>query len=115
MQCRDKKFSQKEEGIWLLVIPFNNSTLFHAPYISFHDTLNGYIGEVSERSMALRGLLVSAFRVYLNMAILWTPGLGKTYFICCHHREHHFCFLPRFTYVDREGWSTSHFHLRQTR
>ena len=32
-----------------------------------------------------------------------------------HHREHHFCFLPRFTSVDWEGWSTSHFHLRQTR
>ena len=32
-----------------------------------------------------------------------------------HHREHHFCFLPRFTTVDWEGWSTSHFHLRQTR
>ena len=29
--------------------------------------------------------------------------------------EHHFCFLPRFTTVDWEGWSTSHFHLRQTR
>ena len=32
-----------------------------------------------------------------------------------HHREHHFCFLPRFTSVDWEGWSTSHFHLRQAR
>ena len=32
-----------------------------------------------------------------------------------HHREHNFCFLPRFTTVDWEGWSTSHFHLRQTR
>ena len=32
-----------------------------------------------------------------------------------HHREHHFCFLPRFTTVDWEGWSTSHFDLRQTR
>ena len=32
-----------------------------------------------------------------------------------HHREHNFCFLPRFTTVDLEGWSTSHFHLRQTR
>ena len=31
------------------------------------------------------------------------------------HREHNFCFLPRFTIVDWEGWSTSHFHLRQTR
>ena len=30
-----------------------------------------------------------------------------------HHREHDFCFLPRFTSVDWEGWSTSHFHLRQ--
>ena len=29
-----------------------------------------------------------------------------------HHREHHICFLPRFTAVDWEGWSTSHFHLR---
>ena len=32
-----------------------------------------------------------------------------------HHRRHHFCFLPRFTTVDWEGWSTSHSHLRQTR
>ena len=32
-----------------------------------------------------------------------------------HHREHDFCFLPRFTTVDSEGWSTSHFDLRQTR
>ena len=32
-----------------------------------------------------------------------------------HHREHDFCFLPRFTSVDWEGWSTSHFHLRQAR
>ena len=32
-----------------------------------------------------------------------------------HHREYHSCFLPRFTTVDWEGWSTSHFHLRQTR
>ena len=32
-----------------------------------------------------------------------------------HNREHHFCFLPRFTTVDWEGWSTSHFDLRQTR
>ena len=32
-----------------------------------------------------------------------------------HHREHHFCFLPWFTSVDWEGWSTSHFHLRQAR
>ena len=31
-----------------------------------------------------------------------------------HNREHHFCFLPRFTTVDWEGWSTSHFDLRQT-
>ena len=26
-----------------------------------------------------------------------------------------FCFSPRFTTVDWEGWSFSHFHLRQTR
>ena len=32
-----------------------------------------------------------------------------------HHVEHRFCFLPRITTVDREQWSTSHFHLRQTR
>ena len=32
-----------------------------------------------------------------------------------HHREHHFCFLPRFTTVDWEGWSTSHIHLQQTK
>ena len=32
-----------------------------------------------------------------------------------HHREHHFCVLPRFTSVDLEGWSTSHFHLWQAR
>ena len=32
-----------------------------------------------------------------------------------HHREHNFCFWPRFTAVDLEGWSTSHFHIRQTR
>ena len=32
-----------------------------------------------------------------------------------HHRGHHFCFLSRFTTVDWEGWSTSHFDLRQTR
>ena len=32
-----------------------------------------------------------------------------------HHREHNFCFLPRFTTVHWEGWSTSHFDLRQTR
>ena len=32
-----------------------------------------------------------------------------------HHREHDFCFLPRFTSLDWEGWSTSHFHLRQAR
>ena len=31
-----------------------------------------------------------------------------------HDREQHFCFLPGFTSVDREGWSTSHFHLWQT-
>ena len=31
------------------------------------------------------------------------------------NREHHVCSLPRFTTVDWEGWSTSHFHLRQTR
>ena len=28
-----------------------------------------------------------------------------------HDREQHFCFLPGFTSVDREGRSTSHFHL----
>ena len=38
----------------------------------------------------------------------WTWNQG-------HHREHDFCFLPRFTTVDWEGWSTSHFDLRQTR
>ena len=32
-----------------------------------------------------------------------------------HCWEHHVCFLPRFTSVDWDGWSTSHFHLRQTR
>ena len=32
-----------------------------------------------------------------------------------YHREHNFFFLPWFTTVDWEGWSTSHFHLRQTR
>ena len=32
-----------------------------------------------------------------------------------HNREHHFCFLPRFTIVDLEWLSTSHFYLRQTR
>ena len=31
-----------------------------------------------------------------------------------HDREQHFCFLPGFTSVDREGRSTSHFHLWQT-
>ena len=30
-----------------------------------------------------------------------------------HNREHHFCFLPWFTSVYWEGWSTSNFHLRQ--
>ena len=38
----------------------------------------------------------------------WTSDQG-------HYREHHFCFVLRFTTVDLEGWSTSHFHLRQTR
>ena len=38
----------------------------------------------------------------------WTWDLG-------HHREHHFCFLPIFTTVDWEGWSTSHCDLQQTR
>ena len=36
----------------------------------------------------------------------------------CHQRHnsaHQLCFLPKFTTVDREGWSTSHFNLRQTR
>ena len=28
-----------------------------------------------------------------------------------HDREQHFCFLPGFTSVDREGRSTSHFHF----
>ena len=32
-----------------------------------------------------------------------------------HHREHHFCFLPKFTTVGWEGCSTAHFDLRQTR
>ena len=32
-----------------------------------------------------------------------------------HNRVHHFRFLPRFTIVNWERWSTSHFHLRQTR
>ena len=31
-----------------------------------------------------------------------------------HDREQHFCILPGFTSVDREGRSTSHFHLWQT-
>ena len=31
-----------------------------------------------------------------------------------HDREQHFCFLPGFTSVDREGRSTPHFHLWQT-
>ena len=31
-----------------------------------------------------------------------------------HDREQHFCFLPESTSVDREGRSTSHFHLWQT-
>ena len=31
-----------------------------------------------------------------------------------HDREQHFCFIPGFTSVDREGRSTSHFHLWQT-
>ena len=30
-----------------------------------------------------------------------------------HYRDHHFCFLPIFTTVDWERWSTSHFHLRK--
>ena len=30
-----------------------------------------------------------------------------------HRREHHFCFSPRFTTVDLERYSTSHFDLRQ--
>ena len=38
----------------------------------------------------------------------WSWGQG-------HHREHHFCILPRSTSVDWEVWSTSYFHLRQTR
>ena len=29
-----------------------------------------------------------------------------------HRREHHFCFLPRLTTVDLEGWSSSHVHKR---
>ena len=31
-----------------------------------------------------------------------------------HDREQHFCFLPEFTSVDREGRPTSHFHIWQT-
>ena len=38
----------------------------------------------------------------------WTWDQGN-------HWEHHFCFFPRITSVDWEGWSTSHFHLRQAR
>ena len=32
--------------------------------------------------MTLRGLFISVFRVYLNVAILWTSGRSKTYFNC---------------------------------
>ena len=35
------------------------------------------------------------------------------YAVLAMFREHHFCFLPRFTTVDWEGWSTSHFDQRQ--
>ena len=43
------------------------------------------------------------------------PGVSCWTWDQGHHREHNFCFLPRFTTVDWEGWSTSHFDLRQTR
>ena len=33
-----------------------------------------------KRTIALRGLLFSAFWVYLNFAILWTSGHSQTYF-----------------------------------
>ena len=32
-----------------------------------------------------------------------------------HYREHHFRFLPKFTTVDWDEWSTSHFYLWQTK
>ena len=32
-----------------------------------------------------------------------------------HEREQHFYFLSRLSTIHRQGWSTSHFHFRQTR
>ena len=36
------------------------------------------------------------------------------YLVMYNFIKQHFCFIPRFTSVDREGRSTSHFHLWQT-
>ena len=46
--------------------------------------------------------------------ILWKlSGPQVTYWawVKRHDREQHFCFLPRFTTVDREGRLSSHFHF----
>ena len=58
MLHREKRFSEKEEGLWLWEMPLSNSTLFRAPYISFHDTLNGYIEYVSNVPFPWEGCLL---------------------------------------------------------
>ena len=53
-------------------------------------------------------LSINNSKIILARISCWTWDQG-------HHREHHFCFLSRFTTVDLEGCSTPHFHLRQKR
>ena len=63
-------------------------------------------------------LVQSLLQVHLWCITHQQPRIRKwsgTYISCWtwnqgHHREHHFCFLPRFTTVDWEGWSTSYFY-----
>ena len=42
------------------------------------------------------------------------PDVSRWTWDQIHDREQHFCFLPGFTSVDWEGWSTSYFNLWQT-
>ena len=72
------------------------------------------VGQFQEAISVRKALKGDKFFIQLEYLIFGTglDAIRVTILVrTIHDREQHFCFLPGFTSVDREGRSTSHFHL----
>ena len=115
----EKSFSRQSVFQWVRIVPLFSPTYFciHSIRSEFHTVfpLNG------KETVSIS--VQSHLQVHRWCIVHKQPRIRKLSGpdISCwtwdqgHHREHHFRFLPRFTSVDLEGWSISHFHLRQRR